>query len=101
MKMEMSAYAHQGKAESHEPSFIAETSFVRAPLNLRVGASASIHKAKGKTKEDVLDHLPVDIQKALILEDILYVLTVRLCKLSLCSKCVRPVFYISWGRPAT
>jgi gamma-tubulin complex component 2 len=44
-----------------------------------VGSSASIPKAKGKAKEDVLDSLPVDIQEALILEDLLYVLMVRLC----------------------
>jgi hypothetical protein len=49
---------------------------VRAPLNSRVGASASIPKTKGKAKEDVLDNLPVDIQEALILEDLLYVLMV-------------------------
>lgn len=61
-----------------EPSFIAETSFVRAPLNSRVGASASIPNVKGKAKEDVLNHLPVDVQEALILEDLLYVLMVRL-----------------------
>ena len=52
---------------------------MRAPLNSRVGSSASIPKAKGKAKEDALDHLPVDIQEALILEDLLYVLMVRLC----------------------
>ncbi|KAJ8596832.1 hypothetical protein M405DRAFT_725573 [Rhizopogon salebrosus TDB-379] len=66
--------SRENRAKSHEPSFIAETSFVRAPLNSRVGASASIPKAKGKAKEDVLDSLPVDIQEALILEDLLYVL---------------------------
>ncbi|KAG1840355.1 hypothetical protein DFJ58DRAFT_748744 [Suillus subalutaceus] len=50
-------------------------SFVRAPLNSRVGASASIQaKTKGKAKEDVLDNLLVDIQEALIVEDLLYVL---------------------------
>jgi hypothetical protein len=43
--------------------------------------SASIPKAKGKAKEDVLDNLPVDIQEALILEDLLYVLMVRACVL--------------------
>ncbi|OJA13580.1 hypothetical protein AZE42_09873 [Rhizopogon vesiculosus] len=66
--------SRENRVKSHEPSFIAETSFVRAPLNSRVGSSASIPKAKGKAKEDVLDSLPVDIQEALILEDLLYVL---------------------------
>ncbi|KAF9234202.1 Spc98 family-domain-containing protein [Melanogaster broomeanus] len=59
---------------SHEPSFIAETSFVRAPLNSRVGATNSVPRSKGKEREDVLDHLPIDIQEALVLEDLLYVL---------------------------
>ncbi|KAG1733900.1 Spc98 family-domain-containing protein [Suillus paluster] len=66
--------SRESRGKSHEPSFIAEISFVRAPLNSRVGASASIPKSKGKTREDVLDNLPVDIQEALILEDLLYVL---------------------------
>ncbi|KAG1883810.1 hypothetical protein F4604DRAFT_1901596 [Suillus subluteus] len=45
-------------------------SFVRAPLNSRVGASTSIPKTKGKAKKMLL----VDIQEALIVEDLLYVL---------------------------
>ncbi|EIW87341.1 hypothetical protein CONPUDRAFT_45986 [Coniophora puteana RWD-64-598 SS2] len=57
-----------------EPSFIAETSFVRAPLNSRVGASQSKTKDKGKGRVEPLDVLPVDIQEALILEDLLFVL---------------------------
>lgn len=57
-------------------SFIAETSFVRAPLNSRVGTTNKIPKSKGKEREDVLDHLPTDIQEAIILEDLLYVLMV-------------------------
>jgi hypothetical protein len=77
----------------HEPSFIAETSFVRAPLNSRVGASASIPKAKGKAKEDVLDSLPVDIQEALILEDLLYVLMVRFCN----NVCLPDFLIANWG----
>ncbi|KAH7890415.1 Spc98 family-domain-containing protein [Phlebopus sp. FC_14] len=60
--------------ESHEPSFITEASFVRAPLNSRVGATSTTPKSKGKAREDVLDHLPVDLQEAFILEDLLYVL---------------------------
>ncbi|KAF8347430.1 gamma-tubulin complex, DGRIP84/SPC97 component [Amanita rubescens] len=57
-----------------EPSFIAETSFVRAPLNSRVGASNAVPKSKGKAKQEPLDHIPLDIQEALILEDLLSVL---------------------------
>ncbi|KAJ7460944.1 Spc98 family-domain-containing protein [Mycena galericulata] len=52
--------SRESRAKSQtEPSFIAETSFVRAPLNSRVRA---------------LDNVPVDIQEALILEDMLYIL---------------------------
>ncbi|GBE84165.1 Spindle pole body component alp4 [Sparassis crispa] len=61
-----------------EPSFIAETSFVRAPLNSRVASGAGIPKdkgkGKGKAREDGLSGLPVEIQEALVLEDLLYVL---------------------------
>jgi gamma-tubulin complex component 2 len=60
-----------------EPSFIAETSFVRAPLNSRVSSTAGIPKAKGKAKQEPLDNVPVDIQETLILEDMLYILMVR------------------------
>ncbi|KAH9830213.1 Spc98 family-domain-containing protein [Rhodofomes roseus] len=60
-----------------EPSFIAETSFVRAPLNSRVVSGSSgprdRHKGKGRAK-DSLDGVPVETQEALILEDILFVL---------------------------
>ncbi|KAJ7581207.1 gamma-tubulin complex, DGRIP84/SPC97 component [Mycena floridula] len=59
-----------------ETSFIAETSFVRAPLNSRVGSS-SIHHApsvKGKEKQESLDHVSINVQEAIILEDLLYVL---------------------------
>lgn len=51
---------------------------------------------KGKGKEDVLDNLPVDIQEALILEDLLYVLMVCLREWSLCSRCMA-VFSVSAG----
>lgn len=62
-----------------ETSFIAETSFVRAPLNSRVGTSAPIprDKGKGKAREESLQGLPVETQEALILEDLLFVLMVR------------------------
>ncbi|KAK7438063.1 gamma tubulin complex Spc97/GCP2 subunit Alp4 [Stygiomarasmius scandens] len=52
-----------------EPSFIAETSFVRAPLNSRVSSTT-----KGKARHDSLEKLPIDIQESLILEDLLYIL---------------------------
>ncbi|KIM24993.1 hypothetical protein M408DRAFT_75009 [Serendipita vermifera MAFF 305830] len=56
-----------------EPSFIAEQSFIRAPLNSRV-ASRIVPAKKGKTKADPLDGVPLDIQEAMILEDLLFVL---------------------------
>lgn len=60
----------------NEPSFIAETSFVRAPLNSRVSSTSAVPNAKGKAKQEPLDRIPLDIQEALILEDLLYVLMV-------------------------
>ncbi|OCH92428.1 hypothetical protein OBBRIDRAFT_791307 [Obba rivulosa] len=61
-----------------EPSFIAETSFVRAPLNSRVPSGSGIAKdkgkGKGKAKEDGLQGVPTEIQEALVLEDLLFVL---------------------------
>ncbi|KAJ7281847.1 Spc98 family-domain-containing protein [Mycena rebaudengoi] len=67
--------SRESRAKSQaEPSFIAETSFVRAPLNSRVSSVSAIPKAKGKGKQEQLDNVPVDIQEALILEDMLYVL---------------------------
>jgi gamma-tubulin complex component 2 len=61
-----------------EPSFIAESSFVRAPLNSRVGPSPARPKSssKGKAREERLDALSVELQEALILEDLLFVLMV-------------------------
>jgi hypothetical protein len=71
--------------DRNEPSFIAETSFVRAPLNSRVDAhggsgpsGSSRSKGKGKEREDSLANLSLEIQEALILEDLLYVLMVRI-----------------------
>lgn len=73
--IDTSVHSSRGNRRSNqEPSFIAETSFVRAPLNSRVGATSFSPKNKGKGREDVLDHLPVDLQEALILEDLLYVM---------------------------
>ena len=61
-------------------SFEAEKSFVRAPLNSRVVSSGGPRdKGKGKAKESSLYGVPVDIQEALVLEDLLYVLMVRTC----------------------
>ncbi|KAI0067099.1 hypothetical protein BV25DRAFT_1278971 [Artomyces pyxidatus] len=57
-----------------EPSFIAEESFVRAPLNSRVVSGTAIPKTKGKAREEHLDDMPLEIQEAMILEDLLYVL---------------------------
>ncbi|KAG6902434.1 hypothetical protein C0995_016613 [Termitomyces sp. Mi166 len=70
-------YTKVGSAgiNQNEPSFIAETSFVRAPLNSRVSSVSTAPKFKGKAKQnDSLDRLPLEIQEALILEDLLYVL---------------------------
>ena len=57
-----------------EPSFIEEKSFIDAPLNSRVPAGSSAYK--GKEKAESLDRLPIEIQEALILEDLLFVLMV-------------------------
>ncbi|RDB26745.1 Spindle pole body component alp4 [Hypsizygus marmoreus] len=62
------------QSKSHEPSFIAETSFVRAPLNSRVSSMGALPKTKGKAKQESLDRVPLEIQEALVLEDLLYVL---------------------------
>lgn len=71
--------------ERDEPSFIGESSFVRAPLNSRVSLSPAMAGSKGKARADSLDRVPVDIQEALILEDLLYVLMVR---------CLPPIRYL-------
>ncbi|KAG6888260.1 hypothetical protein C0992_009149 [Termitomyces sp. T32_za158] len=56
----------------NEPSFIAETSFVRAPLNSRVSSVNVASKFKGKAKQtQSLDRMPLEIQEALLLEDLL------------------------------
>ena len=60
-----------------EPSFEAERSFVRAPLNSRVVSSSGHRdKGKGKARDTSLYDVPVEIQEALVLEDLLYVLMV-------------------------
>ncbi len=60
-----------------EPSFISEESFVRAPLNSRIVSGATTTKSKGKAKEESLDSCPLEVQEAMVLEDLLYVLMVR------------------------
>lgn len=61
-----------------EPSFEAERSFVRAPLNSRVVSGIGHRdKGKGKAKETTLYGVPIEIQEALVLEDLLFVLMVR------------------------
>lgn len=59
-----------------EPSFISEESFVRAPLNSRIvsGTTTAKSKSKGKAKEESLDSFPLEVQEAMILEDLLFVL---------------------------
>ncbi|KAI0031328.1 gamma-tubulin complex, DGRIP84/SPC97 component [Vararia minispora EC-137] len=57
-----------------EPSFIAEESFVRAPLNSRVISGLSAPSPKGKEKEERMDDMPLEVQEAFILEDLLFVL---------------------------
>jgi gamma-tubulin complex component 2 len=56
-----------------EPSFIAEQSFIRAPLNSRV-ASRIVPAKRSKAKLESLDGVPLDIQEAMMLEDLLFVL---------------------------
>ncbi len=69
------------------PSFISEKSFIGAPLNSRVPSTSSATvnigldgkgKGKGKARAPSLDKVPVEIQEALILEDLLFVLTVSI-----------------------
>jgi len=59
-----------------EPSFISEESFVRAPLNSRIVSGTTTTKSKGKAKEESLDSFPLEVQEAMVLEDLLYVLMV-------------------------
>ncbi|KAJ7063541.1 gamma-tubulin complex, DGRIP84/SPC97 component [Mycena amicta] len=66
--------SRESRAKSQEPSFLAETSFVRAPLNSRVSSVSAAPNLKGKAKQEPLDHVPLEIQEALILEDMLYIL---------------------------
>ena len=77
------AFAEQRKldqllVDQNDSSFIAETSFVRAPLNSRVVSNANAPKVKGKGKQEPLDRVPLEIQEAMVLEDLLFVLMVPL-----------------------
>ena len=49
---------------------------MRAPLNSRVSSIAA-PKTKKKAKQESLERVPLEIQEAMILEDLLYVLMVR------------------------
>ncbi|KIY52188.1 hypothetical protein FISHEDRAFT_63932 [Fistulina hepatica ATCC 64428] len=64
--------AHATHTGHEEPSFVEETSFVRAPLNSRVTSSSAVPRAKPGSK--TLERVPVEVQEAIILEDLLYVL---------------------------
>ena len=55
---------------------------MRAPLNSRVGSNTSVPKPKGKGRQESLDRVPLDIQEALMLEDLLFVLSVCLSMFS-------------------
>jgi len=59
----------------NDSPFIAESSFVRAPFNSRV-VSSNVPKSKGKGKQETLNRVPLEIQQALVLEDLLFVLMV-------------------------
>lgn len=74
------------QARHSEPSFVVETSFIRAPLNSRVeGKGPSRHSSKGKARRDSLENLPLDVQEAIILEELLFVLMVG-CFYLVCPK---------------
>lgn len=82
-KVRVLAFAKQRKldkllVDQADSSFIAETSFVHAPLNSRVVSNTTVPKVKGKGKQEPLDRVPLEIQEAMILEDLLFVLMVPL-----------------------
>ncbi|KAH9855480.1 Spc98 family-domain-containing protein [Lenzites betulinus] len=71
----VTASRENGRRRRDEASFEAERSFVRAPLNSRVVSSSGHRdKGKGKAKDASLYNVPVEMQEALVLEDLLYVL---------------------------
>jgi hypothetical protein len=63
-----------------EPSFVSERSFVRAPLNSRLGPVPTTPKGKGKERalaeEEDFSMMDLDVQEAQLLEDLLNVLKV-------------------------
>ena len=71
------------EVDFEQPSFLAESSFIHAPLNSRVPsrpAPSPIAVSKGKEREregPSLIGVPVEIQDALLCEDLLFVLMVR------------------------
>ena len=67
----------QPVAFAGEPSFIAEASFVRAPLNSRVAARLQPIRRKERGHTDSLEGVPLQVQEAMLLEDLLFVLMVR------------------------
>ena len=48
------------------------------PLNSRLGPRPTGSRMKGTSRKDTLKGVPVEIQEALILEDLLFVLMVRI-----------------------
>ncbi|EIW56156.1 uncharacterized protein TRAVEDRAFT_60139 [Trametes versicolor FP-101664 SS1] len=72
---DINIHVRASRERRDEASFEAERSFVRAPLNSRV-VSSNVHrdKGKGKARDTSLYDVPVEIQEALVLEDLLYVL---------------------------
>ena len=84
LKLPLNATCDSILGTDYEPSFIAEESFVRAPLNSRVsGLAQPSPKVKGKERAESLDGLPLEVQESLILEDLLFVLMVRALILAL------------------
>ncbi|KAH6904213.1 gamma-tubulin complex component 2 [Coprinopsis sp. MPI-PUGE-AT-0042] len=71
--------ADKDEEETREASssFVAETSFARAPLHSRIVSNPPSQKrsSKGKAKQESLDRVPLEVQEAMILEDLLFVLT--------------------------
>lgn len=65
---------------------------MRAPLNSRVGITTAASKGKGKAKEEEIGSLSVQLQEAMILEDLLFVLMV-------CAKFCVPCFtFVTYER---
>ncbi|KAF8528465.1 Spc98 family-domain-containing protein [Hysterangium stoloniferum] len=64
------------QSQHEDNSFVAESSFLRAPLNSRVEAP-KMPKSKGKARqreEESLDGVTIEVQEAIILEELLSVL---------------------------